>query len=477
MVKAEQVRKFLSNPLVRWNLRQLSRRNSDTDRTLIKEMIAAYIGQGKIKLQYLPYFAFISILPYILKIDREKLINEIFSQPHYRQAISNVACSVAEFGLNTPQIFASPLLVVWNFTNACNLKCKHCYQNAGQVLEDELTLEERLKIIDELYSNDVAALAFAGGEPLMHKDFWPVAEYAHQKGLHLSVATNGTLITKDLALRLKEVGVNYVEISVDSVKPEAHDNFRGGKGYWARTIEGIKNCVEVGGLQVGMATTITNNNFSEMQELIELSKELKVNYFYVFNFIPVGRGKDIVKSDLSPEMREEMMHILHNAFLEKGVGTFSTCPQYGRYCYQHAPNEVIINSHYGYAKGEYAKMLADYIGGCGAGRAYCAIQPNGFVTPCVFMPTIKVGDLRRESLKDIWHTSKVLKDLRDRSALKEQCGSCQFRSMCGGCRARAYGYFGDYMGPDPGCINNLSAWEKLINQEEEAELLKTGANF
>jgi radical SAM protein with 4Fe4S-binding SPASM domain len=108
-------------------------------------------------------------------------------------------------------------------------------------------------------------------------------------------------------------------------------------------------------------------------------------------------------------------------------------------------------------KGKNAKVLADYIGGCGAGRAYCAIQPNGKVTPCVFMP-IEVGDLRRQSLEDIWHNSEVLKQLRNREELKGHCKICKHRSMCGGCRARAYGYFQDYMGPDPGCINNMKAW-------------------
>ncbi|MGI6112741.1 MAG: radical SAM protein [Mahellales bacterium] len=464
MVKAEQVRKFLSNSFVQWNLKKLSKRE-DSGRTFIDEMFAAYAGQGKVKLKYIPYFIFISFLPYILKMKRAQLVKEVYSVPFYRRGISNVARSVSEFGLSTPQIFSSPILVVWNFTNACNLKCKHCYQDAHHVLPDELTLDERLKVIDELDRNDVTSLAFSGGEPLMHKDFWTVAEYAHNKGLHLSVATNGTLITKDVAARLKEVGVNYVEISVDSAKPEIHDNFRGGQGYWNRTIEGIKNCVEVDGLEVGMATTVTRNNFPEMEELIELAKDLKVNLFYAFNFIPVGRGKDIVKDDLTPEMREEMMHILHSAFLENEFGAFSTCPQYGRYCYVNAPEDVIITSHYGYAKGEYAKTLSEYIGGCGVGRAYCAIQPNGFITPCVFLP-IKVGDLRKESLQDIWHNSEVLKEIRDRSTLKEHCGSCDYRSMCGGCRARAYGYFGDYLAPDPGCIYNMAAWEKLTAEEE-----------
>ena len=463
MIKAEQVYKFFSNPLVQWNFKRLSKRD-ETGRTLVDRVFAAYAGQEKVKLKYLLYFIFIALLPAFLKTDRKKL-REFYTERFYRRAIANVVQSVAEFGLCMPQVFSAPVLAVWNFTNACNLSCKHCYQNARHALPDELSLEERLKIIDELDRNDVTSLAFSGGEPLLHKDFWSVAEYAHQKGIHLSVATNGTLITKEVAARLKKTGVNYVEISVDSARPEAHDAFRGGAGYWTRSVDGIKNCVEAG-LYTGMATAATRRSFSEIDDLIKLAKELKVNSFYAFNFIPTGRGKNIVEEDLTPVMREELLGKLHDTFLENEIFAFSTCPQYGRYCYQNAPEDIIVNSHYFYFKGQQAKMLADYVGGCGAGRLYCAIQPNGKVTPCVFMP-ITVGDLRQEKLADIWRSSEVMKDLRNRSAMKEHCGSCEHRAMCGGCRARAYGYFGDYMGPDPGCLNNIQAWEELSSFDKE----------
>lgn len=458
MVKAEQVYRFFSSPLVQWNFRRLSKRD-ETGRTMVDHVFAAYARQEKVKFKYLPYFLFISLLPGFLKMSGKKLVREFYSERFYRRAIANVVESVVEFGLSTPQVLSSPVLVVWNFTNSCNLSCKHCYQNARNALPDELTLKERLMVIDELDRNDVTSLAFSGGEPLIHKDFWPVAAYAHGKGMHLSVATNGTLISKEVAKRLKETGVNYVEISVDSADPASHDAFRGGTGYWARSVDGIRNCVEAG-LDTGMATTATRRSFREIDDLLKLAKELKVNSFYAFNFIPAGRGKAIVEDDLTPQMREELLGKLYDTFLEGQVFAFSTCPQYGRFCHQKAPGDVIVNSHYFYLKGQQAKMLADYIGGCGAGRLYCAVQPNGMITPCVFMP-IMVGDLRKERLADIWRNSKVMKDLRDRSAYKEHCGNCEYRAMCGGCRARAFGYSGDYMGADPGCLNNMSAWEEL----------------
>ena len=216
-----------------------------------------------------------------------------------------------------------------------------------------------------------------------------------------------------------------------------------------------------------MAATITRKNLNEMNDLIALAKELKVNSFYVFNFIPTGRGRGMVEEDLTPAMREKMLQILYDTLLEKEIFAFTTCPQYGRFCYENGPDDIIVNAHYNFLdlKGAEAKMLADYIGGCGAGRAYCAIQPDGKVTPCVFMPDEVVGDLRAESLADIWKNAEVMQTMRNRAGLSGHCGTCDYRAMCGGCRARAYGYFEDFMGPDPGCVNNVSAWEYLNTKQ------------
>lgn len=473
MVTAEQVQRLLGSSFVQWNLKRLAKKDKN-GKSRIDNVMAAYTREERIRFTNIPYYALVSLLPAALKVKRAE-IADIFSQPFYRKAINNVARSVPELGLSAPQNFVSPILIVWNFTNVCNLNCVHCYQDAHRALPDELTLEERLHVIDELDQNNVASLAFSGGEPLMHKDFWEVAAYAHKKGLHISVATNGTLITKEVAARLKEVGVNYVEISIDSVDPKKHDAFRGGKGLWEKSIQGIKNCVEVEGLDVGMASTVTRRNLGELDDLINLATSLKANSFYAFNYIPAGRGKAIEEEDLTPKMREEMLSKLHASLIDPDkIDTFSTCTQYGRYCIENAPEEMVAVNHYGFFKGQQAKMLCEYIGGCGAGRLYCAVQPNGKVTPCVFMAEV-VGDLRRDSLIDIWRNSKMMQDLRDRSLLKEHCVDCNNRTLCGGCRARAYGYFGDHMAPDPGCIYNTKAWDELV-AEHEASLREETAN-
>jgi len=144
-----------------------------------------------------------------------------------RKGFAVIMGSIAEYGITGPQRLIAPFMVVWDFTKQCNLRCKHCYANASSSpADDELNLEERKQVVDQLDEAGVAAISFSGGEPLVNKDFWEVAKYASGKGFYLSVATNGTLITKENAKRSRESGIRYVEVSLDGPK-DVHDEFRG----------------------------------------------------------------------------------------------------------------------------------------------------------------------------------------------------------------------------------------------------------
>ncbi|NOZ23139.1 MAG: radical SAM protein [Planctomycetes bacterium] len=399
---------------------------------------------------------------------REGVIKRVCEHRPTARALVNTARGVGTYGLLKPQVFSAPLMVVWNFTQACNFKCKHCYQDARRRLEDELALDEQLRIVDELADCDVPFLAFSGGEPLMSKNFWPAAEHAREREMHLTVATNGSLVTPDVAKRLADLKFGYVEISIDSTDPKKHDAFRGAPGYWKKAVTGIRNAVAQG-LKVGFSATITRMNFDELEGLIALAKDLGCQNFYAFNFIPTGRGKDIVDMDITPQMREEMLRILHKHLLSGEIAIMCTASQFGRACMQLSDADGLVNTgHYGAAAGAKTRILAKYVGGCGAGRCYLAIQPNGIVTPCVFMP-LPVGDLRKQSLMDIWENSAVFKLLRDRTDRTGHCKVCKYRYHCGGCRARSYGYYRDLRAPDPGCINNLKDWKELTQRVEAVE--------
>jgi radical SAM protein with 4Fe4S-binding SPASM domain len=340
---------------------------------------------------------------------------------------------------------------------------------------DELGLEERLNIVDQLVDNDVVALAFSGGEALLRDDFWEVARHASREGLYLSLATNGTLLTKDVVRRLMDVGIEYFEISLDSVDPSKHDAFRGVSGAWERTVTGIRNVVAQDGAYSCIANTITSENYGELEDLVALSKKLGVDRTLFFNFIPVGRGKDIIDIDLPPDVREDVLQQMykHLSGQSEKFEVFTTAPQLSRVCMMNSQKGIMSIAHFGAAEfSDKVGLLAEYIGGCGAGRMYSAIQPNGIVTPCVFLP-IPVGDLRLESFIDIWKNAEVMQSLRERHDLKGHCGTCEYQNVCGGCRARAYAYFNDIKAPDIGCINNLQTYNELKNKSgSEAPMLE-----
>src|SRR5512144_2392730 len=139
---------------------------------------------------------------------------------------------------------SAPFLVVWDFTHKCNLACKHCYSNSGAGKEEELSTEQALRVVDQLADAGVTAVAFSGGEPLTRKDFFEVARYASERGLYVSLASNGTLLTKENVAKIKEAKVNYIDVSIDGATAKTHDDFRGVPGTFEKAIAGLKNCVE-----------------------------------------------------------------------------------------------------------------------------------------------------------------------------------------------------------------------------------------
>lgn len=455
----------LNSPIVRWFLRISARKCGDSGKLHLENAFDKYLGK---KTRFCPTC---SLTSYFVRdaINRgshafgilEEDIEELLTKTSTRRGLVSTINGIGCFGVSKPQVVGAPFLVVWNFTNSCNLKCVHCYQEAkSKVSPDELTTQEALNVVDQLNEARVVALSFSGGEPLTRKDFFQVAKYAHDNGLFISVATNGTLITEAVANKMKDAGVEYVEVSLDGSVASTHDSFRGIAGAFKQTLKGIENCKKTG-IYTCLATTLTKYNLKEIPDIVQLSKNLRVDRFMLFNFIPTGRGKNILKQDVSPEEREQVLKDLYQELKSKVtneestdfIECFTTAPQFARVAIQDSTEGFIPVAHQGGLPAKVAK-LAEFIGGCGAGRVYCALQPNGDVTPCVFMP-IKLGNLRTENLQDIWFKSPVLKELRDRNLLEGRCHDCDYRNICGGCRARAYSYYGNYLAPDPGCIREL----------------------
>lgn len=298
------VKSWLGNPISRSLLKLVSARGKNGSR--LDLALRKYAGEN-VNLGFADKISYLIVKTAISKgskpfnISKEE-IKLFLKEPFVRRGVTNIIEGVAHFGVQRPQTCAVPFLIVWDFTHACNLKCKHCYQEADKTMPDELSTEEAKRAIDQLAEAGVPAIAFSGGEPLTRKDFFEVAKYAKDKEFYVSLATNGTLITKEVAQKLKKI-VDYVEISMDGFE-SMHDNFRGIRGVWKMTYNGIKNCVDVG-LDTCVATTVTKWNLEDIPKLIDfVEKDLKANRMIFFNFIPTRRGKNIADRDISPEERE-----------------------------------------------------------------------------------------------------------------------------------------------------------------------------
>jgi radical SAM protein with 4Fe4S-binding SPASM domain len=431
-------------------------------RTVLEAALDDYVGETNKKCDkcsglYSQIIGFwIEFLRRSLNVKRKKA-EQLLADPYARRAISNLARSFAHFGIKKPLSLYAPFLVVWDFTHKCNLNCKHCYSNSGDVKETELTTQEALDVVDQLADAGVTALAFSGGEPLSRKDFLTVAGHAVKRGLYVSVATNGTLLTKGNVKKLKQTGVHYVEVSIDGSTALTHDTFRGVPGAFEKAVSGIRNAVEED-LCACIASTATKANLREFPGIIDLAEEIGAERFTYFNFIPTGRGKAHYDQDLSSEERETLMRYLLNR-MSKGCKTtiLTTAPQLARVALQcqgpSGTGEVMMSmAHMQTAKvSKKAVPLADFIGGCGAGRLYCSLSPQGDVHPCVFLP-INVGNLKTEKFSDVWLNSQLFNALRDRDNLKGACGKCTYKYTCGGCRARASAYYEDIQASDPGCV-------------------------
>jgi radical SAM protein with 4Fe4S-binding SPASM domain len=197
-----------------------------------------------------------------------------------------------------------------------------------------------------------------------------------------------------------------------------------------------------------------------------------------YNFIPAGRGRDMVDSDLTPEMREELLKLLYEKNKTSKCQVLSTAPQYARVALEQCSGgSVMVPTHFYNQTVDRGMLgLTEFIGGCGAGRFYMAIRANGNVDPCVFFP-MTVGNVRKDDLATIWHKDPLFMDLRNRDMLKGNCGHCDHRFHCGGCRARANGYFDDPLETDPGCIRNIERYNELVEGSavrETREIILSG---
>jgi radical SAM protein with 4Fe4S-binding SPASM domain len=391
-------------------------------------------------------------------------VDEVLQEEAGQRAAWNLLKSVSDYGIETPQRLKAPVSVVWSLSYKCNLHCMHCYQNASQCSSDELTLDEQLNVVDQLAQAGVSLVVLSGGEPLANPNLGTLIEKIKKQKMAVSIDSNGVLLDRDIVHRLRQLGVNSVELSLDSATAEAHDRFRGSDGAFEKTLNAIELCSDAG-IFTTVATTATKLNRNESAELISLARSRGAERVVFFDLIPAGRGREIQDLRLSRVELIQLMALVRNECSGEKSEVFTELPQYVVYSSAGDGESISDNTERALSierftlssffdcagQGNIYRKFAEYLGGCPAGRIYCNIQPNGNVTPCMFMPEYPVaGNLRNQSFEEIWN-SPVFLALRKRESLKGKCQDCRFVVICGGCRAKAAAYEGDYLASDPTC--------------------------
>lgn len=400
----------------------------------------------------------------------KETIQKLLSDPLIVKSMSCAVRGAARLGIRAPQPTAVPVVIVWNYTNHCNLNCIHCHQDAQVASQDpELTTNEVYKVLDNIINAGTPLLTFSGGEPLVKKNIFKVIQYATTHGLVCTLASNGKLMTKKTAVKLAKAGVTRVEIGLDAAEPKYHDELRNEPGSFKHACAAIKNCAELGEFdEIAVTATLNKMNYPQLSKIIDLTESLGATRFYLNRIVPAGRGKDILDIDVTPAQRMKAMLIIFKRFessVNNGSGILCYArgmTYFARLSYDMSSGEMFHVSEIltGYDKlfqerygNQVAKIIHKFgrnFGGCTAGLTYAGLDAHGNLLPCTVAP-IHLGNLLKEPLEDIWCTHPVLEEIRNRHQVKGHCGECNYNGICGGCRYTAYAELNDWLGPDNSC--------------------------
>lgn len=335
-------------------------------------------------------------------------------------------------------------LVAWETTRNCNLSCVHCRAAATcGPYTGEIETEAAYTLLDQIAEVGKPIVILTGGEPLLREDIFPIARYGTELGLRMVMAPNGTLVTPTVAENMKASGIERISISIDGAGPEQHDAFRGVRGAYEGAINGI-NAAKHAGIEFQINTTITQLNRDQIPEILAFAERIGAVALHIFLLVPTGRGKYIVDQAISAQEYENTLNWFYDQKQKTPLQLKATCaPHYYRILRQRARKEgrpVTFQTH----------GLDAVTRGCLGGTGFCFISHRGIVQPCGFLD-LDCGDVTQTSFADIWRDSEIFRKLRNPDNLEGKCGICQFRKVCGGCRARAYEATGNYLAEEPLC--------------------------
>ncbi len=368
--------------------------------------------------------------------------------------------------------YPAPRLIFWETTAGCNLRCIHCRRItvADQLTPQDLTTAEAFQMIDQIVAVGKPVFVLSGGEPLFRPDIFDIARYATDTGLPVALATNGTLIDDDVAARIKASGVKRVSISLDGSDAATHDAFRGLVGAFEGALHGFR-ALQAVGLPVQINTTVAKHNEAQLEAMRQLAKEIGAIGLHLFLLVPVGCGLEInEEQQISAQEYERVLNWLYDVEqAEPDLQLKATCaPHYFRVMRQRRAQDKragvehdLPASHHRQLHGHPNNQMHAATKGCLAGTGVCFVSHRGEVFPCGYLP-VEAGNVRRQDFGEIWQNSTLFAELRNPELLGGKCGICQFKSLCSGCRARAYGMTGNYLGEEPFCAYQPETREVVL---------------
>lgn len=342
-------------------------------------------------------------------------------------------------------------LLFWETTAGCNLDCVHCrrLEVSHELMKNDLTTVQGKRLIDQVAAVGRPVLVFSGGEPLMRPDVFELAEYAKAKGLLIALASNGTMIDAAVAGRIAQVGFDRVSMSLDGANAETHDGFRGLPGAFDQTMQAFEH-LRNASVATQINCTIAKHDKDQIEAVLRLGEKVGAVAVHYFLLVPVGCGEEIAEEQmLDADEVEARLRLIDKLQQSTDLQIKPTCaPHYYRIIRQQAREENRPQPH-SHPHGPHGS-LHSITKGCLAGSAVCFVSHEGDVFPCGYLP-VRAGNVLRQDFGEIWRSSRVFQEMRDEDLLSGKCGCCEFKRVCGGCRARAFYEFDDYLAEEPYC--------------------------
>jgi radical SAM protein len=352
----------------------------------------------------------------------------------------------------------APFLVIWEVTRACDLACLHCRASADPYRHPlELSTEEGFRLLKTIREFGDPIMIFTGGDPLKRPDLFELLEHSVKLGLRTTVSPSPTpLLTPEAIGGFQRVGVARISVSVDGWDAASHDGFRQVPGSFDRAMLALEEAQRIG-LSTQINTTVSRHNHRRLAEIADMVDRLGCDMWDVFFLVPTGRGAS--QQELNAEEFEEVFGFMYERSKHsRAVIKTTEAMHYRRYLMQRRKAEGGGGQGYGQGRagGHGVDTPLNKMSGINSGRGFVFVSRTGEIYPSGFLP-ISSGNVRNDSLVEVYRNGALFQELRDSSALKGKCGLCQYRNLCGGSRSRAYALTGDYLAAEARCIHQPTA--------------------